>query len=76
MSPRKSIPCSAHKCFTLSLVPKTFVTPWQWGHVKSDMFCTRPRILTSTVLNMLIPLIASFVARVCGVVTIRDPVKH
>lgn len=73
MSPRKSTWCSAQRRLALSLDPKTLVASLQWGQVKSDMFCTRPRMSTWTVLNMLMPLTASFVARVWGVVTMTDP---
>jgi hypothetical protein len=73
MSPRKSIPCSSHACVTPELEPNMCVLFWQCGHVKRDIFWIMPNKGTLTVLNMLMPLIASLRAISWGVETIMAP---
>lgn len=46
----------------------------QLGQVNKDMLLMSPRIGTLTFLNMLTPFTASFTDKVCGVVTITEPV--
>lgn len=60
ISPKKSMPFSSHARVTPECEPNMCVLFWQWGHVKRDMFWIMPNKGTFTVLNMLMPLMASF----------------
>lgn len=64
---------SVHTLRTPSLEPNMGWLLPQSGQVNMDMLLTRPRMGTSTFLNMLIPFTASLTDRVCGVVTITEP---
>lgn len=72
-SPRKSILCFSQALVTPEFAPNMWVLFWQCGQVKSDIFCTIPRIGVWIVLNMLMPLTASFKAMSCGVETMTAP---